>query len=773
MRMFSEKDKIIQIFSYKNLSIPLLISLLVLAQTPVIAQEEKVNDDAVVDKKSSRVETMIEVIQVTSRKREENLQDAPLSLTAFSGDGLEARGIENISEIGSITPNLTYQNNPQAGGSSSVSTVYIRGVGQRDFLGTIDNGVGFYIDDVYIARTVGATVDLLDVDRVEVLRGPQGTLFGRNNVGGAVALYSKKPDEYFEGYVDVTVGTDSLAKLKLSVNGALSDDVFGNFSALKAGQDGYVKRPAGGNLGDDDKLAFRSGLLWQASDELELNLILDYSTEDENGPAFTLIDAGTLIDGSFAGFYNNVLHGPDCGYPGGFTSTNPICYNNQFVREGENLGTDPTYSKTDAWGANLRVTWDINDNLQMKSITGYRDLDAEFARDSDASPLNVVHFYDAFMVSQFSQELQLSGKTEDDKLKWIVGLYYFDEDGFNQNILNFTIANFDSKNDFTTTSSALYAQGTYSLTEKLDMTLGVRYSDEKKTFDPEQRVISSNIGLPPGMLILPLGLNERSTNEVTPLMNLAYQASENLMVYSTYSEGFRSGGYVQRIFPPLPVVPDFDPEYVSAYELGFKYASDDSFFILNGAGFFMDYTDIQVRTQNPGFVGFFEANVGSAEISGFELESKQVFAETWFFEASVGYTNAEYTKIDVEPPLISSVTIDSEFDHVPEWSASISLAKDIDLSNGSLLTARVSGNYHSGYFNNAENFAEVATPELTLWDLSVLWSSADQTYNVDFGIKNLTDEQYLSTGYQSLIGTAEVINDRGRQWYASFRYSFF
>jgi iron complex outermembrane receptor protein len=749
----------------------LLVSLaLISAISPVHSQEDKTTTES---KSGSGIGAMIEKIQVTARKREESLQDAPLSITAFSGDGLEARGIENIADIGGVTPNLTYQNSPGAGGSSSVATVYIRGVGQRDFLGTIDNGVGFYVDGVYIARTVGATVDLLDVDRVEVLRGPQGTLFGRNSVGGAVALYSKKATDLFEGYVDATVGTDALKKLKVSVNGALTDKLFGNFSVLSATQDGYVKRPAGGDLGDDDTLAFRGSLLWEASDDVEVNLILDHSTENENGPAFQIADAGTTVDGSFAGFYDNVLQPETCGFPSGITSTDPLCYNNQYATEGENLGTAPTYSDTVAWGANLQVTWNISDNLELKSITAYRDLDSEFARDGDASPLTIVHFYDSFEASQFTQEIQLMGSTEDDKFNWITGLYYFDEEGNNRNINDFAIANFDSDNDFTTTSSAIYAQGTYSFTEKLDLTVGVRYSDEEKTFNPTQVVISSNIGLEPGSLLLPLGLNKIDVQETTPMVNLAYKATDELMLYTSYSEGFRSGGFVQRIFPALETVPSFGPEYVESYEAGFKYDSSNKPFSVNGAVFQMDYTDIQVRTQNPGFVGFFEANVGSAEISGFELESKLAFADYWFIEAAIGYTDAKFTNIDVEPPLAAVVTVDSKFDHVPEWSGNISLARDVEFENGSLVTARLSANYHTEYFNNPDNTDGIITPEVTLVDLTFLWRSPDETYGVDFGLKNLTDEQYITSGYQSNVGTTEIIRDRGRQWYASFRYSFY
>lgn len=185
---------------------------------PVLAQPEESG--------SGRLSSMVEELVVTARKKEESLQDTPIAVTAFSGDSLEARGITDVSEVGALTPNMTFQNNPGAGGSSSVATVYIRGVGQRDFLGTIDNGVGFYIDDVYVARTVGATVDLVDVERVEVLRGPQGTLFGRNNVGGAIALHSKAPTEEFGGTLEATVGTDSQQIVKAVVNVPLSDAYF-------------------------------------------------------------------------------------------------------------------------------------------------------------------------------------------------------------------------------------------------------------------------------------------------------------------------------------------------------------------------------------------------------------------------------------------------------------------------------------------------------------------------------------------------------------------
>jgi len=742
-----------------------------------------------IKERKNHLGSMLEEVVVTARKREEGLQDAPLSVSAFSGDSLDIRGLTNIAEIGSITPNLTYQNNPGSGGSSSVATVYIRGVGQRDFLGTIDNGVGFYIDDVYIARTVGATVDLLDVDRVEILRGPQGTLFGRNNVGGAIALHTKRPAETFGGYVSATMGTDNQHKVKASVNVPISDNLLSNFSAMWGEQDGYVDRPAGGDLGDDDVTALRGNLLWLASDTVEISISADFSSEDENGPAFQLIDVDEVgqFGNGFPGFYNNVTAGATCSYANfGPFKADPACYNDQYVGD-DNFGTAPTYSETDVWGVKLGVKWDISDTLSLKSITSYRDLDAEFARDSDASPLSVVHYFDAFESEQFTQEFQLIGTAFDGKLDWIAGLYYFNEDGFNQNVLNFAIADFDSRNNFSSTSKAVFTQATYHATEKLHVTLGARYTDEEKTFNPNQRVTQSRIGVPTGAIILPLGNNSRTTYETTPLVNISYDIMDNLMVYVNYAEGFRSGGYVQRVFPPRPDIVDFDPEFVKSYELGFKYGNDDGSLTLNGAVFFMDYDDIQVRV--PKGVAQTEDNVGKAEISGAELELKWQPAETWFVEMGVGYTNAKFTEIDIDIASIpknpdGSLTVNlnnpftviqqnNEFDHVPEWSVNASVAKELDLADNGSLLIRLSSNYQSGYFNEPLNTPQLKTPEQDLWDLTLVWTSPTESFSINAGIKNLTDEEYLSTGFfNPTIGTIEVMYDRGQQWFMTGRYNF-
>ena len=748
----------------------------------------------------SRLGAFEDEIVVTARKRTETVQDVPIAVTAFSGEALEARGITSIAEVGKITPNVNYQNNPVAGGSSSVATVYIRGIGQRDFLGTIDNGAGFYIDDVIVARTVGAVVDLLDVERVEVLRGPQGTLFGRNNVGGAIKLHTKKPSAEAGGYVDATYGTDNLFRLKGSFDAPMGDNAAFKLSGLYGRQDGYVDRPAGGDLGNQEVFAVRGAWLWEPTDNLEVLLAADASKEDDNGPAFTLADAGTLAPGGFPGFYNNLNTGGVCGYPGGINSTNPLCYNSQWESETQNFGTAPTFSETNTWSAKADIKYTINENVSLRSITAFRDLDAQFARDADGSPNTVVHFFDDFQSEQFSQELQLNATLFEDKVELVAGAYYFKEEGENLNNLDFAIAKFQSGSGFETKSQAVYSQATFHATDRLDLTIGGRYTDEDKTFDPDQFVQQNFIGIPytdqSGNCVLqdrpnggpfapivsvpaaacpvrnlPLGAEERETTEFTPMVNVAYDVTDDAMVYATYSEGFRSGGFVQRVFPPLPVVPDFGPEFVDSYEGGVKYRNGSTTF--NAAAFFTEYTDIQVRTERPGFVGELEDNIGDAEIWGIELETIFSPMESVYVELAYGYTNAEYTAIRVEAPLASTVGLDDSFDHVPEHTVSGAVTKEFDLSSGAALIARIDGNYSSEYANDPDNSLAIFTPNIFLANANLKWLSADDKYSVTLGAKNLTNEKYLTSGYlNEAIGHTEVILDRGRQFFVSARANF-
>ena len=253
----------------------LLLSIGGMLAMPVFAQDS-----------SSGINSLMEEIIVTARKREESVQDTPIAVSVFSGESLAARGIDKLDGIGSITPNMTFSNINTNGGGGNSAYIFLRGVGQADFVPTTDVGVGLYVDGVYFARSVGSVLDLIDIERVEVLRGPQGTLFGRNTIGGAVNIHTVKPHEKFEAKLKAKVGSDDRMNFVGKVNGALSDNLFANVSLASFNQDGYVVNPDTGlDTGDDETMAFRGALRWLVNDNIEVNITGDYSRDREKRPS--------------------------------------------------------------------------------------------------------------------------------------------------------------------------------------------------------------------------------------------------------------------------------------------------------------------------------------------------------------------------------------------------------------------------------------------------------------------------------------------------------
>jgi iron complex outermembrane receptor protein len=264
----------------RNLRKLALLLAVILPATPVVA------------------ELVLEEITVTARKRPEGLQEAPMSVTAFTAEGLEYRVTDNLSQIANFTPNMTFQNNPSFGGASNTAAIYLRGIGQKEFLPTTEPGVGLYVDGAYVARSVGAILDILDMEQIEILRGPQGTLFGRNTIGGAINIVTRKPDEQFTAKVEATLGPDDRANFKGFINAALAEGFYANLSVATMNQDGYVDRPDGTDLGDDDTRLARVALRWLPMERLELNFTAEFNRERENGPPLNLsgINYGLPID---------------------------------------------------------------------------------------------------------------------------------------------------------------------------------------------------------------------------------------------------------------------------------------------------------------------------------------------------------------------------------------------------------------------------------------------------------------------------------------------
>ena len=387
-----------------------------------------------------------------------------------------------------------------------------------------------------------------------------------------------------------------------------------------------------------------------------------------------------------------------------------------------------------------------------------------------------------------------------ERMNWIAGIYYFAEDGDNENTLDFTISNFRSGGEFDNKSMAAFAQLTYDFTDQLHLTVGGRYTDESKKFHPDQVIYQNYYAgisqvLPPGhplaaldapflqagTRILPDLEKELEINEFTPMVNLSYDFADNIMAYATYSEGFKSGGFTQRVFPPvippftappgtpdIDLIPNYDPEFVDVYELGFKSTLLDGRMRFNGAIFHTDYDDLQVQVFDS--VAPVTENIGSASIDGVELEMQTAPGDGWLVEASLSWLDAGYDEIGTDLTLIGS---DNEFERVPEWASSVGVSKEFMLNEMGSLVVRVDWSYRDDTYNDAYNTEILKTDAYHLWDASVRWTNTQEDLSVILSGRNLGDEEFLVTGvYGTAFQSYEGIFDRGQQWLFEVRKNF-
>ena len=744
-------------------------------------------------------------IVVTARKRQESAQSIPLAISAFSGDAIDARGIQKIDGLATFTPNITIQNNPSFGGAGSSAAIFIRGIGQKEFLPTTEPGVGVYVDGVYVARSVGALLDLVDIERVEILRGPQGTLFGRNTIGGAISVITKKPDATPSASLQVTTGRYNRIDAKAVVNLPVSDKLFTKVSLATFNRDGYVNHVVDGrDLGNIDTLTGRFDARLIASDNLEISLAVEGTRERSNGPALVLSDVTyqsaifnpqglpmlppgspptpgayvlnppfdaptdnfTLLHNYFAA----LLGGQPCMSFAPYSPQGdaPACFSDRFISDGSvDYSTAPQYSRNDLWGAQMVLDWDLG-AAQIKSITAYREVDGDYARDGDHSPFTILHLADILKQNQFSQELQLLGGLDEAHIKYVLGLYYFKEKGDNINSLDFTPVQFRSGGFFETKSYAAFGQATWTPVDAIDVTLGMRYTKDDKNFLPDQEILLDRTGgaligaspNTPQVRILPFEHVTRKEDSFTPSVNLAWKIDSDVMTYASFSKGFKSGGFVQRVFPAQAEVPQFGAEKAESYEVGFKSRLLDGNLTFNAAAFYTKYDDLQVQV----FTGIAPVtkNAASAEIRGVEAEAKLAAGSGWFIEGSIGYLDPKFTKVD---PRATEINVNSRFERVSDWTISAALSKTVDLGRHGDVTGRVDWSYRSGAYMDALNSAKLYQPSYHLLNATLTYNMAGDHVSFFGGVTNITNERYLGTGvYGASFGLYEHMYARGREW---------
>ncbi len=734
---------------------------------------------------AQRSTAAIEEIVVTARKREETLQETPVAITAFSSEALVARNISNLSEIAPHTPGLSFDLGAGNTGGAFNAQVWMRGIGQSDFLFTTDPGVGIYVDDVFYPRQLGSVLDLLKLERVEVLRGPQGTLYGKNTIGGAIRLISEAPSDKLQGEVSLTAGRYDRMDVSGSIDVPLLEGKLRTrLSVAVNNRDGYVERVLGeGDQGDIDSKAVRFMADWEVADNVQVVVIADATRKRQNAIANFAVDANPSA--LFTALWN-VATGGDYG-PASLTG-------DMFKTNARGANA----SELDNWGISTTVTWDLDD-ITVKSVTAYRDTDAFFGGDQDNSALDFLETTNDNEHDQFSQELQLSGRSFDDKFDWVTGLFYLRENGadtfdaalgiglfeglealpgaipgtpfgglgnpFNALLDINTIRDTEIKIE----SFAAYGQGSYALTDRLSATAGIRYSHEKKNFKVTVLRKSVNVfTIAPGA-----AEPDDSWTEWLPRVGLDYKVAEDMLVYFSVARGFKSGGFNGRPSALAVAVDSFDPEYVWSYEVGVKSAWFDNRLIVNAAAYFNDYDDIQFTAvcNDCGELVVVVDNAGKAEIKGFELEMTAALSENFLVNASTSYIDAKYNKLD--SGVQGGITVDSNFPKTPEWTYSFGAMYTAAMGDGSIML-RSDWSHQSKIDHVVNNSPLLKQAGYGLLGARASYISADETWELAVFGTNLTNEKYTTNGLESIgfVGTADANPGRPREWGVSLSYRF-
>lgn len=775
----------------------LVASLLTISSPYVLAQDSS--------------PTVLEEVVVTAQKRVESLQDTPIAITAFTANDLETKGIDDISQIAALTPNLQFDTTAAISGSSSAAVVFLRGVGSQSFQITDDPGVGTYVDGVYVSTSIGGVLDVIDVERIEVLRGPQGTLFGRNTIGGAINITSTRPSAERESYFSATVGNFNRLNFRGSTDIALSENTLLKISGGTKQADGFIEHlisptsfpssnstddrqrsRSGRDLGDDNEVAGRVSLLYTPSEALEIYATADLSRVRETSAPSSLV--GTVQQGSLVGlFYNNStfpgvpsvaeqLSGQIPGFDGA------VLFNNQFVADDpsrQTFATGPNGTSIDVYGTSLTVSYDINDNLEFKSISSYRKTEALFNRDADGSPLVVTHGSNDFDHEQYSQEFQLVGNALDGRLDWITGVYYFREEAsdffrapitfpFGTGILNSKVEN---------ESIAVFGQFTYRFSDKLALTGGVRWTEDDKELLPDFRTeLGTGVDFLPftnnvngvRQPNVPFATVSETFSEVTPRVSIEYDITDSLLGYVSYSEGFKSGGFNGRQPFPRPAgVIQFDPETLKTFEVGAKWQSASNRLRINAAAFTTEYDDIQLTV----FEGIAPGtqNGGDAEIDGVELELTGIVADPLQVRMAASYLDAEYVRL-IEDPTNNNATpfpITNQLANSPEFKASIGIDYTLPVNTNGDFTVSFDAAYSDEVFNNEANSELLRQPSHTIYDARLVYEPENGSWKVSLWGKNLNDERVIVSGDANpAIGFIEANFNRPREYGVTFSKRF-
>ena len=752
-------------------------------------------------------------IIVTARRRSETLQDTPVAISAFDAAVLQERQIHQTADLEAITPSLQFKSAGQLSGNTAATVVFIRGVGQLDPTAAVDPGVGIYIDEVYVGRAVGGAIDFGDIAGVEVLRGPQGTLFGRNTIGGAILVRTRQPEiGSFSGEVRGRTGTDNLIEGFAALNIPVGETVAARISGGFRKRDGYVIRKVDGlDLGDDNSMTLNGALLWEAAPNVRVNLRADYTKRDENGapfvfagvneqaPVAAIVSVAAGCPGATIPFAPLVPGDPRFGAPNVPLIDDARCANDfQALGPYVNGGTAPVMSTSEVFGLSGSVVADLSSSLTLKSISAYRSTKSRGIRDADNTPFLMITTDVGGKSHQYSQELQLQYQSR--SVNAILGAYYFDEKTNERAtvplsfppsppVITSLLAGGPGSrdlqvSDLKTDSIAIFGELSVKPVEKLELSGGLRYTRDRKSFHgtvlnlfpatlPDPDPLPTTTIPQGGPLFIYPGPHKRSFTAVTGSASVRYSWTENVSTYVSYARSFKSGGFNTRYNAaptgnmPMP----FDEEKVESYEIGAKFSFGA--FRFNAAAFSANYSNIQLIFRQGVVPLLF--NAGKARIQGLEAElSYHPRSSGLRIDLAASTLDDKVLSVTSIPGATATVTPNDDLPFTPSFQGNLGIGYEMPLGGDFTLTPRFDGNYSGKITFITGSVPEIEQGGYFVGNASVSLANKDAGWRLTAGVLNLFDERYLVQGNASLgtLGYAEKIYARPRNWYLQAAMSF-
>ena len=714
----------------------------------------------------------------SASKRAQSLEEAPISI-AFDALAIENRTMYELSDLADFTPNLECASISSVGGTNA--TVFIRGLGQIENNLWSEPGVGIFLDGVYLSRLQGAVLNLIDVEVVEVLRGPQGTLFGKNTLGGALSIITRKPGSDLVGHLEVTAGSFDRLNISARMSGGLSPNFSGSLSVASANARGFTRSlTTGEDYSDDNDDSARLAWHWQATQSVVFDWSVDTSRQRERGVDLLLANP-PVEQGLTPLVYTTAI---------ALAGQQP--YDERWFTGNlrESYSTFPGFTDSDILGASLDIHGLLGTNLSARSITSYRQMGLSESRDLDGSPNRIFDMSTESDQRQWSEEIWLSGLIGIGDLRWSLGGFYLEEQrrqtflgryfgdlfkiledlpgpvisplgdicdppdptcyggvGNPRNLHWPTVFNIFQDDKLSARTYAFFGESTLDLSDRLSLTAGFRYSYEKKKWFNISRPVN----------------DEKSWGSVTARLSLAFQATPRMALYFSTANGFKSGGFK---FSARGEAWSIDPERVWSYEAGFRADLFLGRLRLQTALFWNDYTDLQLsaHVSDP-------KATGKAEIAGFDVSLQALPSERFHVEVGLGHVDAKYVELETRNLFGVTPNIDGALPRAPEWNLVISPEFAFPLPREGSIVLHADYTYKTQLFYDPANLvAQEAYALINARTSFILPSGAWEAYA--YGT-NLGDEEYIEHGYyEGSIGTPLLVAGRPREWGVGLKYRF-